>query len=75
MTPFSRLLYCLILFVTLLIPLSVNGQAARQKRRIGVSILAKDPVAIKFLKVENRFEEMLDWFREPAQKFAHALFK
>ena len=75
MTPFSRLPCCLILFVTLLIPLSVNGQAARQKGRIGVSILAQDPIAIKLLKVVNPSEEKLDRVREPAQKFAHALFK
>jgi hypothetical protein len=63
-----------MLVATPFTPLSVNGQAARQMGRIGVSIPAKDPIAIKLLKVENRFEEMLDWFREPAQKFAHALF-
>ena len=75
MTAFSRLLCCLILFVTLLIPPSVNGQAARQKGRIGASILAKDPIAIKLLKVENQSEEKLDKVREPAQKFAHVLFQ
>ena len=58
------------------------GQATRRLdvdtqwlRETGV-IPAKDQMSVKeFLKVENQSEEKLDRVREPAQKFAHALFQ